>query len=89
MKQKPFPLAWEDAIDEWQCSIGSDEKNLLKSLSQTLGAFDKDGQINSLKHVKTRFEESFQAAKSVFEKKSKPTKSLGILLSLAIYIILI
>lgn len=89
LKSMPFPVAWENAINTWQCSLNSDDKNLLKSLAQTLGAFDANGQIAALKHVNLRFEESFQNSKKMCEKNCKLAKSLGILTSLAIYIFLI
>lgn len=89
MEKMPFPVAWEKAIGSWQCSLTYDDKNLLKSLAQILGAFDAKGQISALEHAKFRFEESFQNAKKQCEKKCNLSKSLGILTSLAIYIILI
>ena len=89
MKKIPFPVAWENAVNSWQCCLNSDDKNLLKSLSQYIGAFDAQGQIAALKHTNSRFEESFQNSKTLYEKKGKLAKSLGILTSLAIYVFLI
>lgn len=89
MQTMPFPKSWENAIDNWECSINQNDKKLLKSLSKILGAFDAQSQITTLKHINARFEASFQTAKINYEKQSKLAKSLGILTGLAIYIILI
>ncbi len=86
---KPFPKAWKNAIESWNCSINRKEKNLLKSLSNILGTTDSNGQILSLKHVKLRFEESFKNAKNLYHKQGKLSRSLGVLLGIAILIIFI
>ncbi len=89
LKTMPFPLAWENAIENWQCGLKRDDKNLLKSLSHVLGAFDATGQITALEHANMRFEQSFKNAEITCQKQSKMAQSLGILLGLAICIILI
>lgn len=86
---KPFPKAWKTAIENWNCTIPKHEKNLLKSLSNILGTTDSNGQIFSLKHLKLRFEESLEHAKSLYIKQGKISRCLGTLFGIAIFIIFI
>ena len=86
---EPFPKAWKNAIDNWNCPIPKHEKNILKSLSNILGATDSNGQIFSLKHIKLRFEESLEHAKSLYVRQGKISRCLGTLLGVAIIIIFI
>ena len=40
IKLKPFPIAWASSINESNLSIDKDDENLLKSVSNILGAYD-------------------------------------------------
>ena len=87
MIDMPFPNAWEKAIIEWNSSISSDDKELLKSMSGILGASDSIGQIMALEHVEHRFKISLQSAREVCNKKGKLFRSLGILIGLAVFVV--
>ena len=86
---EPFPKAWKNAIENWNCTIPKNEKNMIKSLSNILGATDSNGQIFSLKHLKLRFEESLKNAKSLYVRQGKISRCLGTLLGVLILIIFI
>ncbi len=89
MEFMAFPKAWETSIDKWQTVLNKHDVLNLKSLSNVLGAFDCDSQIAALKRICLQFEESLQNIKKTSETKSKLSKSLGLLTSLAIYVVLI
>ena len=82
-----FPRAWEEAIVDWNSSISSDDKELLKSMSGILGASDSAGQITALAHIEHRFKISLQLAIEIYNKKGKLCRSLGILIGLAVLVI--
>lgn len=87
--KKPFPQKWNEAIKNWDCSLSTNDKDKLKSLSNILGLTDSKGQIVAIKHVKAQFEESLHKAKKIYLKKGKISRSLGTLIGIAIFIILI
>ena len=89
IKLKPFPIAWASSINESNLSIDKDDENLLKSVSNILGAYDSKDQIVALKHINSQFKESLKNAKENYLSKGKIAKSLGILIAIAIVIILI
>ena len=63
--------------------------NQLKTLASILGSTDSEGQILALNQLKTRFEESLKSAKKIYTSKGKISRSLGILLGFAIFIVFI
>lgn len=87
MTNMAFPNAWEKSIIDWNSSISSDDKDLLKSMSGILGASDSTGQIMALEHIEHRFKISLQSAIEVYNKKGKLFRSLGILIGLAVLVI--
>ena len=87
MANMTFPDAWEKSIIDWNSSISSDDKALLKSMSGILGASDSSGQIMALEHIEHRFKISLQSAIEVYNKKGKLFRSLGILIGLAVLVI--
>ena len=86
---KPFPKAFEESINSWDCSLKKDDLNQLKTLANILGSTDSEGQILALNQLKTRFEESLKSAKKIYTSKGKISRSLGILLGFAIFIVFI
>lgn len=82
-----FPSAWEKSIIDWNSSISSDDKELLKSMSGILGASDSTGQIMALEHIEHRFKISLQSAIEVYNRQGKLFRSLGILIGLAVLVI--
>lgn len=89
LKNLPFPVAWENSIDCWECSISQNNKTLLKSLSNVLGTTESKGQILNLKQIKLKFEENLKYAKKIYIEKGKLSRSLGTLLGIAVFIIFI
>ena len=87
MKNMVFPSAWEKSIIDWNSSISSDDKELLKSMSGILGASDSTGQIMALEHIEHRFKISLQSAIEVYNRQGKLFRSLGILIGLAVLVI--
>ena len=55
IKKKPFPIAWVNSVEKWECSISKDDKDLLKSFSNIIGAYDYEGQVTSLKYIRSDF----------------------------------
>ncbi len=86
---EPFPKAWQLSIEEWNCHISTYDKELLKSLSNIIGASDSKGQILALKHIVARFEENLKLAQKNYSSKGKLSRSLGILIGAATFIIFI
>lgn len=86
---KPFPKAFEESINNWECSLKKEDLNLLKTLANILGSTDCEGQILALNQAKTRFEESLKSAKKIYTSKGKISRSLGVLLGIATFIIFI
>lgn len=87
MMNMPFPIAWKKSVVDWNSSISSDDKDLLKSMSDILGASDSSGQIMALEHIENRFKISLQSAREIYNKKGKLFRSLGILVGLAVFVI--
>lgn len=86
---KPFPKVFEESINNWECSLKKDDLNLLKTLANVLGSTDSEGQILTLNLMKKRFEDSLKSAKKIYMSKGKISRSLGILLGVATFIIFI
>ena len=86
---KPFPKAFKESINNWECSLKKDDLNKLKALANVLGSTDSEGQILALNQAKKRFEESLKSAKKIYDSKGKISRSLGILLGIAIFVIFI
>jgi len=87
--QIPFKTSWENNIDKMQSSLSQSDLKLLKSFGGSLGTSDISGQISTIKIYKENFLKLEKDATSVYEKKSKLYRSLGVLVGAFVSILLI
>lgn len=85
----PFPKAWEKSVDDWPCKMEGYDKSLIRSMSDILGAFQAESQIKSLKQIKEQIKRSLKEAEKTCKTKGKMSKTLGILISLGTFILII
>ncbi len=89
MKISPFPQAWKKSVSSWNSKMDIDDKQLLFSFADILGASDVRGQLTALEHMRVRFQSSFNKAKETCNKNGKLSKSLGVLAGLAICVLML
>lgn len=87
LKDFPFPKAFKEGIDKWNTQIEKDDKELVKSMGDILGATEAKGQINSLEHIKKQLKAGYEKSKEINRTKGKTAKTLGILMSIMIFVV--
>lgn len=82
---------WKKILEDEKrnLSLKEDDINLLKTLGNTLGKSDVDGQINEINLFTDLLKTQIQKAEIEREKNSKMYKSLGTIIGLVIVIVLI
>lgn len=88
MKNETANIAWEQAIDECENSLITEDKNALKTLSKLLGQTDVDGQISQIEITQKLLESQLKEAQEQKAKNEKLYSKLGTTIGLAIVIIL-
>lgn len=81
-------IAWEQAIDECENSLITEDKNALKTLSKLLGQTDVEGQISQIEITQKLLESQLKEAQEQKAKNEKLYSKLGTTIGLAIVIIL-
>ncbi len=85
----PFKVSWEKSIDGMTTSLTQSDIKLLKSFGASLGTSDIEGQLSTIEVFKGNFSKTEKDAISVYEKKSRLYRSLGVLAGAFISIMLI
>ncbi len=88
MKNETANIAWEQAIDECENSLITEDKNALKTLSKLLGQTDVEGQISQIEITQKLLESQLKEAQEQKAKNEKLYSKLGTTIGLAIVIIL-
>lgn len=89
MKEHNAKEAWENSFENINSNLSSEDIENIKSLGKMLGQTDKQGQINQLEMTQTLVEMQIKKAKDEESKNAKMYKTLGTIVGLAIFIILI
>ena len=89
MKEYNAREAWENSFESINNNITKEDIENIKSLGKMLGQTDKQGQINQLEMTQTLVEMQIKKAKDEEIKNVKMYKTLGTIVGLAIFIILI
>ena len=89
MKEYNAREAWENSFESINNNLTKEDIENIKSLGKMLGQTDKQGQINQLEMTQTLVEMQIKQAKDEEIKNVKMYKTLGTIVGLAIFIILI
>ena len=91
LDNKKLSEVWNDVVLEEKkyLSLKEDDINLLKTLGNTLGKSDVDGQMSGINLFTELLKVQLQKAEKEKEKSSKMYKSLGAIVGIVIVIILI
>ena len=91
LDNKKLSEVWRDVVLEEKkyLSLKEDDINLLKTLGNTLGKSDVDGQMSGINLFTELLKVQLQKAEKEKEKSSKMYKSLGAIVGIVIVIILI
>lgn len=87
---KSFNEIWSESLDEWVCSpLKKEDFTLLKSIGNSLGTSDIEGQLSSLELFKEKAKMHFESAISERDKKSKLYRSLGVLSGIFVSVMIV
>ena len=89
MREHNAKEAWENSFENVNSNLSNEDIENIKSLGKMLGQTDKQGQINQLEMTQTLVEMQIKKAKDEESKNAKMYKTLGTIVGLAIFIILI
>lgn len=89
MTHNTASISWEEAIDEANCNLKTEDKQKLKTLSKLLGTTDIEGQLSQINITETFLEEQIREAQEEKNKNEKLYNKLGIVVGLAFVIVLI
>ena len=81
--------AWQYSLDNVQCNLKQEDKDVIKKLGRMLGKTDVDGQISEIKLVNEFLNTQIQLAEEEKNKNEKMYKTLGGIIGLTIVIVLI
>lgn len=86
-----FPKAWKCSVEQCKNELNIDNKdiNILKSIGDTLGSVDVEGQLNDFKLKENLIKQNLKDAVSIKNNYSKMYRSLGILCGIGVAIILV
>lgn len=88
LANNPFPIAWKRAVENWKGHLDGDDKELVSSLGNILGAADVSGQLSSISCIRNQLDKSLKEAEKTCAVKGKLARSLGVLIGLAIGIVM-
>lgn len=88
MQKETACNAWSTAIEIGDLNITSEDKLILKNLSNLLGETDIEGQVNQVELTSNFIEEQIIKAEREKEKNERLFRTLGMTIGLAIVIIL-
>lgn len=89
MKLETASKAWEEAVEETECNLKEEDKNVIKMLSKLLGMTDAEGQVSQIEITENFLNSQIQEAELEKQKNEKLYKKLGMTVGAAIVIILI
>lgn len=83
--------AWNDALEEerYYLNLKNEDINLIKSLGNTIGKTDIEGQMSEINQFTIMLQEKIKEAEQEKNKNEKMYKSLGTIVGLAIVILLV
>lgn len=85
----PFPQAWKSSIACWRSALTKEDRVLLLSLAEVLGACDLDSQLSSIAFTREQIEHRLVCARQEREKYQKLYGTLGVLAGFAVAVVLI
>ena len=88
MKNETANVAWEQALQETNTNLKTEDKQVLKNLSKLLGQTDIEGQTSQIEITQAFLETQIQEAEEEKQKNEKLYSRLGIIIGLTIVIIL-
>ena len=88
MQKDSASISWEKSIEEINCNLNNEDKNVLKILSKLLGQTDIEGQISQIEITQNFLENQIKEAQEEKQKNEKLYYRLGTTIGLAIVIIL-
>lgn len=88
-KGVPFPDAFRQAVEGSKLDFDTEEREILGSLAQVIGAMDLDAQLHELTHHRYLLEEKRTQAKQKKASHGGIYKTLGVLSGFALAIILV
>lgn len=89
MKLQTASEAWEEAVEETECNLKEEDKNVIKMLSKLLGMTDVEGQVSQIEITENFLNNQIQKAELEKQKNENLYKKLGMTVGAAIVIILI
>lgn len=90
LKTKSTQDSWDESIEEekFYLNLKNEDINLIKSLGNTLGKTDTEGQMSGIHQFNTLLQIQIKEAEQERLKNEKMYKSLGTIVGLAIVILL-
>lgn len=85
----PFPERWRKATKKARIEVKPEERELMASLSDILGAFDYQSQIEGIEALHSRIESRLEEAKKEKEKRTHLYNTLGVLSGIGICIMML
>lgn len=89
MKIMSAGVAWENALEESNTNLTSDDIDVLKGMSKMLGRTDLDGQVSEIRLTEKFIDTKIEEALLEKTKNEKLYKTLGVTIGLTIAIILV
>jgi stage III sporulation protein AB len=88
-EQEPFSVSWDKQLESMHTDLKEGDIKLLKSFGNSLGTSDIDGQLQTIEVYKNDFKKLEADALSIYDKKARLYRSLGLLCGMFISIMLI
>lgn len=88
MQDTTANIAWESSMEEANCNLKKEDKQVLKKLSKLLGQTDVEGQVSQIEITEQFLDVQIQEATEEKRKNEKLYTRLGTIMGLTIVIIL-
>ena len=89
MKEITANITWEQAVEETETNLKTQDKQTIKKLSKLLGQTDVEGQVSQIEITETFLDNQIKEALCERQKNEKLFTRLGTIMGLAIVIVLL